>query len=446
LPNQAALAVAGLLPRSARDRPERHAVAGGGARAEIALTFDDGLIPRLRRVLDQLDEAGMTATFFLIGERAALHPALVREIVRRGHAVENHSHRHSTAFAFYGLGRMRRDVEAAQAAIADAAGVAPVFFRAPFGIRSPLLDPALARCGLDYVSWTRRGFDTVARDPARVLERLARGAAAGDIYLLHDGIAARARTGEAHALAVLPALGARLAALGLRSVTLRVPLAWAMTAPERAALDAIVAAAGSAYAPAGRTPLHFARGKLRHDPVFRAIIARGLIPDGTRLVDLGCGQGVLPAFLFAARGCYERGEWPTAWPPPPRLASVLGVDLRHRAIAAARAALRERATVRVGNVRDAEIPQCEVITILDAGTTCRPDDQARACMRAAAPAAGGTPAAAGRRRRCRCARRSRAFRPGDHPAPRRLAAASHARAESVIAACRAGELASRPRR
>ena len=51
--------------------------------------------------------------------------------------------------------------------------------------------------------------------------RLARGAAAGDIYLLHDGIAARPRAGEAHALEVLPALGARLAALGLRSVTLR---------------------------------------------------------------------------------------------------------------------------------------------------------------------------------------------------------------------------------
>jgi peptidoglycan/xylan/chitin deacetylase (PgdA/CDA1 family) len=221
--NHTALALAGLLPRSRAIGPNVARLPPAAARrGEVALTFDDGPDPEVTpRVLDRLDAAGMRATFFLIGERAARHPALVREIVRRGHAVENHSHRHSTAFAFYGLARTRRELEAAQAAIADAAGIAPVFFRAPFGIRSPLLEPALARCGLHYVSWTRRGFDTVARESARVLERLAGGAAAGDIYLLHDGIATHARARAAHALEVLPALGARLAALGLRSVTLR---------------------------------------------------------------------------------------------------------------------------------------------------------------------------------------------------------------------------------
>jgi peptidoglycan/xylan/chitin deacetylase (PgdA/CDA1 family) len=221
--NHAALGVAGLLPRSrALGTNLARLPPAAARRREVALTFDDGPDPEVTpRVLDRLDEAGMTATFFLIGERAARYPALVREIVRRGHAVENHSHRHSTAFAFYGLARMQRELEAAQAAIADAAGVAPVFFRAPFGIRSPLLDPVLARCGLHYVSWTRRGFDTVARSSARVLERLARGAAAGDIFLLHDGVATHARASAAHALEVLPVLGARLSALGLRSVTLR---------------------------------------------------------------------------------------------------------------------------------------------------------------------------------------------------------------------------------
>lgn len=221
--NHAALAVAGFLPRSrALGANLTRLPAAAARRKEVALTFDDGPDPEVTpRVLDRLDETGMKATFFLIGERAARHPVLVREIVRRGHAVENHSHRHSMAFACYGLSRLRRDVEAAQDAIADAVGIAPVFFRAPFGIRSPLLDPVLARCGLHYVSWTRRGFDTVARSSARVSERLARGAAAGDILLLHDGIATHARAGAAHALEVLPVLGARLSALGLRSVTLR---------------------------------------------------------------------------------------------------------------------------------------------------------------------------------------------------------------------------------
>jgi peptidoglycan/xylan/chitin deacetylase (PgdA/CDA1 family) len=221
--NHAVLTGACFLPRSGvLGANLARLPAAAARRSEVALTFDDGPDPEVTpRVLDALDAAGMKATFFLIGERAARHPALAREIVRRGHAVENHSHRHSRAFACYGVARMRRELEAAQAAIADAAGVAPMFFRAPFGIRSPLLDPALARCGLHYASWTRRAFDTVARDATRVLERLAREVAAGDIFLLHDGIAVRARAAAAHAPAVLPALGARLAAAGLKSVTLR---------------------------------------------------------------------------------------------------------------------------------------------------------------------------------------------------------------------------------
>jgi SAM-dependent methyltransferase len=156
-----------------------------------------------------------------------------------------------------------------------------------------------------------------------------------------------------------------------------------MPAPEDAAFESIVASAAHAYAPAGPTALHFARGKLRHDPVFRAILARGLVPDGARLVDLGCGQGVLPAFLVAARARFESGAWPSIWPPPPRLASVLGVDLRGRAIAAGRLALGARATLEVGDARTAALPPCDVIAILDVLHYLPPEDQDRVLARCA---------------------------------------------------------------
>ena len=84
------------------------------------------------------------------------------------------------------------------------------------GLRSPLLDPVLARCGLRYVSWTRRGFDGIDRAPARVLRRLADGLAAGDILLLHDS--------KPVVLAVLPGLLEQIAAKGLRSVPIPVAL------------------------------------------------------------------------------------------------------------------------------------------------------------------------------------------------------------------------------
>jgi peptidoglycan/xylan/chitin deacetylase (PgdA/CDA1 family) len=220
LANHAVLTVAGFTPRSRLIGPNLAGLPRAAAeRGEVALTFDDGPDPEVTpRVLDLLDAAGMKASFFLIGERVARHPGLAREVVMRGHAVENHSHRHSPCFAFYGVGKARRDVERAQRAIVEATGTTPHYFRAPYGIRSPLLEPALAASGLRYVSWTRRGLDTVDRDADKVLDRLARGLAAGDVLLLHDGVVNRSGTSV---LPTLRALLGRLADRGLKSVTLR---------------------------------------------------------------------------------------------------------------------------------------------------------------------------------------------------------------------------------
>jgi peptidoglycan/xylan/chitin deacetylase (PgdA/CDA1 family) len=193
-------------------------------RREVSLNFDDGPDPEVTpRVLDLLDRHQAKASFFVVGERAAAHPDIVREIARRGHSVENHSQHHPHAFAFYGMRGLEREVDAAQAVIDRIAGSAPGFFRAPAGFRSPLLDPVLAARGLRYVSWTRRGFDTVDGDAAAVLRRLTRGLAAGDVLLLHDGRRARTAEGEPVVLAVLPGLLEKLAVAGLKSVPL--PLA-----------------------------------------------------------------------------------------------------------------------------------------------------------------------------------------------------------------------------
>jgi peptidoglycan/xylan/chitin deacetylase (PgdA/CDA1 family) len=199
--------------------------APAAARREVSLTFDDGPDPEVTpRVLDLLDRHHAKASFFCVGEKAAAYPGIVKEIVRRGHGIENHSHRHSPAFACYGIFRLKRDVEAVQAIVSGITGRAPRFFRAPMGLRSPLLDPVLARCGLRYVSWTRRGLDGRHRDPEKVLERLTCGLAAGDILLLHDSGYSRTRDGTPVVLAVLPELLDRIQAEGLRPVTLSAAL------------------------------------------------------------------------------------------------------------------------------------------------------------------------------------------------------------------------------
>jgi SAM-dependent methyltransferase len=160
-----------------------------------------------------------------------------------------------------------------------------------------------------------------------------------------------------------------------------------MLSAERA-IDAIVDDAGRFYAPAGRFAVHFARGKLRYDPAFAAILARGLIPDRARLADLGCGQGVLGAWLVAARIQYERSRWPADWPVPPRLRAVLGVDQRPRAIRTAEIALGSRARFEIGDIRRAVIPASDAIVLLDVLHYLPPADQEaliRTCARALEP-------------------------------------------------------------
>ena len=220
--NHLLLSCAVLWPRGRVLGPNLTRLSAAAAeRGEVSLNFDDGPDPEVTpRVLDLLDRHQARASFFCIGEKAAAHPDLVKEIARRGHSVENHSHRHSSLFAFYGLRGLRREVRQAQAAIAGAAGRAPGFFRAPAGFRSPFLDPVLAGLGLRYVSWTRRGFDTVDGNAAAVLRRLTRGLTAGDVLLLHDGAQARTPEGEPVVLAVLPRLLEALAAAHLKSVSL----------------------------------------------------------------------------------------------------------------------------------------------------------------------------------------------------------------------------------
>lgn len=207
------------------------------ARKEIALTIDDGPDPQVTpQVLDLLDRYGIKATFFCIGDRVLRHPELCQAMIERGHAVENHSQHHRHYFSVLGLAGLRREIQAAQDALQHVTGRRPQFFRAPAGLRNPFLDPVLHRLGLQLAAWTRRGFDTCTADPALVAARLLRDVKAGAILLLHDGNCARAQSGQAVILEVLPQVLAAAADAGLHFVTL--PEAARDLQPDRQTHDA----------------------------------------------------------------------------------------------------------------------------------------------------------------------------------------------------------------
>lgn len=220
--NHLGLCAAGMAPRSRLLGPNLSRLPAELARqGQVALTFDDGPDPEVTpRVLDLLAARGAPATFFAIGRRADAHPGVVHEIARRGHRLENHTYRHAYTFAFHGPRSQGRDVDAAQDCLERLSGRRPCYVRAPAGFRNPWLDLVLARRGLALASWTRRGYDTVDRDPRRVAARLVNGLAAGDVLLLHDGSTVRGENCRPVVLEALPRVLDAFAERGLHPVHL----------------------------------------------------------------------------------------------------------------------------------------------------------------------------------------------------------------------------------
>jgi SAM-dependent methyltransferase len=119
------------------------------------------------------------------------------------------------------------------------------------------------------------------------------------------------------------------------------------------------------YRSAGLFAWKFAQGKLKGDPAFFNLLEQGLIPDAERLIDLGCGQGLLASWLLEARALHESGQWPAHWPAAPKIGHIWGLELMPKDVARAHAALGDRAQIAQGDIRTIDFGKADVAIILD---------------------------------------------------------------------------------
>ncbi len=158
------------------------------ARADVALTFDDG--PHAQgtpAVLALLADRGVHATFFLVGEQVARDPSLAAEIVAAGHRIGLHCDRHRNLLRL-GPRAVWADIAKARTRIEDATGVAIELYRPPYGVfNAAAIAIAKANCW-HSVLWTHWGRDWEARATPESIFRLLTGPGlgAGSVLLAHD--------------------------------------------------------------------------------------------------------------------------------------------------------------------------------------------------------------------------------------------------------------------
>jgi uncharacterized protein (DUF2062 family)/trans-aconitate methyltransferase len=151
-----------------------------------------------------------------------------------------------------------------------------------------------------------------------------------------------------------------------------------------AAVEALIEEAARPYLACGVFDWEFVRGKLRYDPLYLSLLRRGGLPAEGRLLDLGCGRGILLALLVAAREQARREALPEGWPPPPADLVLHGIEGRPKTAATATAALAGAATIATADLATAPLPAARAVLLLDVLHYLPAAAQARLLERAAA--------------------------------------------------------------
>jgi peptidoglycan/xylan/chitin deacetylase (PgdA/CDA1 family) len=154
---------------------------------QLALTYDDGPNdPHTLRLLEVLAKHEVNATFFSVGRYVQQRPDIVREVIKAGHAVGNHTFTHPV-LTFKSAAEVRKELSTCLAALQDAIGEHSNLFRPPFGGRRPAVLRIARELGLTPVMWNVTGYDWTA-PPAEVIEqKVTKQIRGGNVILLHDG-------------------------------------------------------------------------------------------------------------------------------------------------------------------------------------------------------------------------------------------------------------------
>ena len=160
---------------------------GPGFGNRIALTYDDGPTPGITdKILKELADRDLKATFFVIGNKVERYPDLARAVVEAGHEIANHTYTHPSLNRLSDQ-RVIDELHKCQQVVQEATGVTPMWFRPPYGAFQNKRQGPMARnehLGVAYWSvdprdWANPGVNSI-------VNKVLGGTRSGSIILLHD--------------------------------------------------------------------------------------------------------------------------------------------------------------------------------------------------------------------------------------------------------------------
>ncbi len=157
-----------------------------GSEKLVALTFDDGPSDIWTpKILDELKNAGVKATFFMIGEHAEKYPQVARRVAQEGHEIGNHTYRHQVLLD-YTKEELKNEIKKAEQAIKNTTGVTTKYFRPPKAWLSKREKKKIKEMGYEIILWSLNSKDWVNFDDKHMINYILKNIRPGDIILFHD--------------------------------------------------------------------------------------------------------------------------------------------------------------------------------------------------------------------------------------------------------------------
>jgi peptidoglycan-N-acetylglucosamine deacetylase len=156
-------------------------------KSEVFLTFDDGPdFTQTTEVLDLLAEAQWTASFFVIGKKAAEQKNLIRRMLQEGHGVMSHSEDHDYSHFFKSKSHLKTWIQNSLVHLSEITLLPQTVFRPPAGILTPPLIETARDLGVPLVLWNQRYFDSLWALKKGSVKKNVSQINPGDIVLFHD--------------------------------------------------------------------------------------------------------------------------------------------------------------------------------------------------------------------------------------------------------------------